>query len=67
MYPIDSIKVRHYCSLSRDIAIEMGVDIFLDPNANPESDPFRSLQWHCTRRIPNSDGGGNPQSLERHV
>jgi hypothetical protein len=39
----------------------------LDSNADPESHSFRSLQWHNSRRLPNSYGGGNPRFMARHV
>jgi hypothetical protein len=66
MYPIDAIKVRNIY-----IGVMMSgvllIDRHADPNANPESDTLRSLQWHDTRRLPNSHGGGNPQFMARHV
>jgi hypothetical protein len=42
-------------------------DGIIDSNANPESYALRSIQWHNSRRLPNSYGGGNPRSMARHV
>jgi hypothetical protein len=43
------------------------IDRRADTNADPESDTLRSLQWHDTRWLPNSHGGGSPQFMARHV
>jgi hypothetical protein len=66
MYPIDAIKVRNiYVRIM--ISGVMLIDRHADPNADPESDTLRSCQWHDTRRLPNSHGGGSPQFMARHV
>lgn len=66
MYPIDAIKVRNR-RLGGGEYVKNNADGETDTNANHQSDTLRSLQWHDTRRISNSHGGGNPQLMARHV
>ena len=42
-------------------------DSCADPNADPQPNTVRSLQWNDPRRLPNSYGRGIPQFMERNV
>jgi hypothetical protein len=64
MYPIDAIKVRHLILFTM---VNSYTKTTADPNANPQPYPICSLQWHDTRRLPNSNRGGIPQFMARHV
>jgi hypothetical protein len=65
MYPIDAIKVRNICLAG--YVKDLLIDFCTDTDANPEPDTLGGLQWHDTRRLPNSYGGRILEFMERHV
>jgi hypothetical protein len=66
MYPIDAIKVRRDLGFAISNAVLIA-DRLADPNADPQSHPFRCLQWYDTRRLSNSLRGRLFKPVARHV